>query len=66
MARNQHYAETHRAMHRYRVTNAASESINAKIPWVKYTARGFRNKRNSKIKREKPFSILACRPLRVR
>lgn len=31
---------------RHRVTNAASESINAKIQWVKYTARGFRNKRN--------------------
>jgi Transposase len=28
------------------VTNAASESINAKIQWVKYTARGFRNKQN--------------------
>lgn len=31
---------------RHRITNAASESINAKIQWVKYTARGFRNKRN--------------------
>ena len=31
---------------RHRVTNAASESINSKIQWVKYTARGFRNKRN--------------------
>jgi len=31
---------------RYRITNAASESINAKIQWVKYTARGFRNKQN--------------------
>jgi transposase len=30
-----------------RITNAASESINSKIQWVKYTARGFRNKRNS-------------------
>lgn len=30
----------------HRVTNAASESINAKIQWVKYTARGFRNKQN--------------------
>lgn len=29
-----------------RITNAASESINAKIQWVKYTARGFRNKQN--------------------
>jgi len=25
---------------------AASESLNAKIQWVKYTARGFRNLRN--------------------
>ena len=31
---------------RHRVTNAASESINAKIQWVKYTVRGFRNKQN--------------------
>lgn len=31
---------------RHRVTNAASESINAKIQWVKYTARGFRNLQN--------------------
>ena len=28
------------------ITNATSESINAKIQWVKYTARGFRNKHN--------------------
>lgn len=31
---------------RHRITNAASESINAKIQWVKYTARGFPNKQN--------------------
>ena len=31
---------------RHQITNAASESINAKIQWVKYTARGFRNKQN--------------------
>lgn len=31
---------------KHRVTNAASESINSKIQWVKYTARGFRNKNN--------------------
>ena len=30
----------------HRITNATSESINAKIQWVKYSARGFRNKRN--------------------
>jgi transposase len=31
---------------RHRVTNATSESLNAKIQWVKYTARGFRNQQN--------------------
>lgn len=31
---------------RHRITNATSESINAKIQWVKYTARGFRNLQN--------------------
>ena len=31
---------------KHRITNATSESINAKIQWVKYTARGFRNKQN--------------------
>jgi transposase len=30
------------------ITNAASESLNAKIQWVKYTARGFRNLDNFK------------------
>jgi transposase len=31
---------------KHRITNATSESLNAKIQWVKYTARGFRNQRN--------------------
>jgi len=31
---------------KHRITNAASESINSKVQWVKYTARGFRNKQN--------------------
>lgn len=31
---------------KHRITNAVSESINSKIQWVKYTARGFRNKTN--------------------
>ena len=31
---------------RHRITNAGSESIHAPIQWVKYTARGFRNKPN--------------------
>ena len=31
---------------KHRITNAGSESINSRIQWVKYTARGFRNKRN--------------------
>jgi transposase len=30
----------------HQITNAGSESLNAKIQWVKYTARGFRNKQN--------------------
>ena len=30
----------------HQITNAASESLNAKIQWVKYTARGFRNQKN--------------------
>lgn len=34
---------------RHPITNAGSESINSKIQWVKYTARGFRNKRNFQI-----------------
>jgi transposase len=28
------------------ITNATSESLNSKIQWVKYTARGFRNFQN--------------------
>jgi len=31
---------------KHRITNPTSESLNAKIQWVKYTARGFRNKQN--------------------
>lgn len=31
---------------RHRITNAGSESINSKIQWVKYTARGYRNLEN--------------------
>lgn len=31
---------------KHRITNATSESINSKIQWVKYTARGFRNFNN--------------------
>jgi len=30
------------------ITNAASESLNSKIQWIKYTARGFRNFENFK------------------
>jgi transposase len=26
------------------VTNARSEAVNAKVQWIKYTARGFRNR----------------------
>lgn len=31
---------------KHRITNAVSESMNSKIQWVKYTARGFRNINN--------------------
>ena len=30
------------------ITNAMAESINSKIQWIKYTARGFRNRENFK------------------
>lgn len=33
---------------KHRITNAASESLNARIQWVKYTGRGFRNMDNFK------------------
>ena len=33
---------------KHRITNATSESLNSKIQWLKYTARGFRNKENFK------------------
>jgi transposase len=33
---------------KHKITNAASESINSKIQWVKYMARGFRNWTNFK------------------
>ena len=31
---------------RHRIPNAVSESLNAKMQWVNYTARGFRNQQN--------------------
>ena len=31
---------------RHPITNATTESLNSKIQWVKYTARGFRNQKN--------------------
>jgi transposase len=33
---------------KHRITNATSEGLNAKIQWIKYTARGFRNRENFK------------------
>ena len=39
---------------RHRITNAASESINAKIQRVKYTARGYRNRVNFVYQDEDP------------
>jgi transposase len=32
----------------HRITNATTEGLNAKIQWIKYTARGFRNRENFK------------------
>jgi transposase len=32
----------------HRITNATSEGLNSKIQWVRYTARGFRNRENFK------------------
>ena len=31
---------------RHGITNVVNEALNAKIQWVKYTARGFRNQQN--------------------
>lgn len=31
---------------KHRITNATSESLNARIQWVKFTARGYRNTKN--------------------
>lgn len=33
---------------KHRITNAASEGLNSKIQWIRYTARGFRNRENFK------------------
>jgi transposase len=33
---------------KHRITNAASEGLNSKIQWIRYTARGFRNRGNFK------------------
>jgi transposase len=33
----------------HRITDASSESIDSKICWVKYGARGFQNKKNIQI-----------------
>jgi len=30
----------------HRITNAVSEGLNAKIQWITYTARGFRNRQH--------------------
>ena len=34
---------------KHRITNATSEGLNSKIQWIRYTARGFRNRENFKI-----------------
>ena len=33
---------------KHRITNATSEGLNSKIQWIRYTARGFRNRENFK------------------
>lgn len=33
----------------YPLTNAATEGLNAKIQWIKYSARGFRNRERFKL-----------------
>jgi transposase len=33
---------------KHRITNATAEALNSKIQWIKYTARGFRNRENFK------------------
>jgi transposase len=39
-----HASPPRRECGEHRTTNAASESINTEVQWVRYTARGFRNK----------------------
>jgi transposase len=34
---------------KHRITNAAAEGLNAKIQWIKYTARGYANRENFRI-----------------
>ena len=34
---------------KHQITNATSEGLNSKIQWIRYTARGFRNRENFKI-----------------
>ena len=33
---------------KHRITNATAEGLNSKIQWIRYTARGFRNRENFK------------------
>jgi transposase len=33
---------------KHQITNATSEGLNSKIQWIRYTARGFRNRENFK------------------
>ena len=34
---------------KHRITNATAEGLNSKIQWIRYTARGYRNRENFKI-----------------
>ena len=33
----------------HRITNAMTEGLNAKIQWIKYSSRGFRNRERFKL-----------------
>ena len=39
---------------RHRITNATAEGLNSTIQWIRYTARGFRNRENFTLKPEEP------------
>ena len=44
------------------IRNAMSEGLNAKVRWIKYTARGFRNHENFKTAIYFHYGALDCYP----